>query len=112
MAIRDIKPRVRVPKKLTKGQLFEVKTLVSHRMETGLRKDKETGVTIPRDIIRALTVTYNGNEVLKSVWHSAMSANPYTSFYVRAEDSGPMVFTWTDSADQTYTKEVAINVTG
>jgi len=112
MAKRDIKPRVRVPKKLTKGQLFEVKTLVSHRMETGLRKDKETGETIPRDIIRALTVSYNGAEVLNSVWHTAMSANPYTSFYVRAEDSGPMVFTWTDSADQTYTKEVAINVVG
>jgi len=112
MATKNIKPRVRVPKKLTKGQLFEVKTLVSHRMETGLRKDKETGATIPRDIIRSLNVTYNGRNVLYSVWHTAMSANPYTSFYVRAEDSGTMAFTWTDSANQTYTKEVAINVTG
>ncbi|HEY9080929.1 thiosulfate oxidation carrier complex protein SoxZ [Magnetovibrio sp.] len=112
MATKDIKPRIRVPKKLTKGELFEVKTLISHRMETGLRKDKETGATIPRDIVRGLTVTYNGREVLKSVWHTAMSANPYTSFYVRAEDSGPMVFTWIDEANQVYTKEVAINVAG
>jgi len=111
MAKIDIKPRVRVPKKIKKGDLFEVKTLVSHLMETGLRKDKDTGTTIPRDIIRALPVVYTGQQVLKGVWHPAMSANPYTSFYVKAEESGPMIFTWTDDNGQAYTKEINIKVT-
>ena len=112
MAKIDIKPRVRVPKKIKKGDRFEVKTLVSHLMETGLRKDKDTGKSIPRDIIRELTVVYNNREVLKSVWHPAMSANPYTSFYVQAEDSGPMTFTWADDNGQTYTKEINIKIVG
>jgi len=112
MAKQDIKPRIRVPKKLKKGELFEVKTLVKHPMETGLRKDKETGKTIPRDIIRSLQVKYNGQDVLNAEWHTAMSANPYASFYVRAQDSGPMTFNWTDDAGKVYTKEVAIQVEG
>ena len=33
------KPRVKVPNKAKKGEIIEVKTLVTHPMETGLRKD-------------------------------------------------------------------------
>jgi len=105
-----IRPRVRVPKTVAKGEIFEVKTLVVHTMETGLRKDKKTGQPIPRNIIRELKVTYNGRQVLRSVWYTAMSANPFTSFFVRAQDSGPMVFTWTDDNNQTYTKEMTVKV--
>ena len=109
---KDIKPRVRVPKKLKKGDVFEVKTLVTHDMETGLRPDKATGNKLPRDIINRLSVTYNDKEVLRAVWYPAVSANPYTSFFVTAEESGPMAFTWTDDAGEAYTKTVEINVVG
>lgn len=107
---KNIKPRVRVPKKLKKGQLFEVKTLVTHDMETGLRKDKATGKKLPRDIINNLYVTYNGTEVLNAKWAPSVSANPYTGFYVVADASGPMELTWTDDAGVKYTKTVTINV--
>lgn len=108
----NIKPRVKVPKKLKQGDIFEVKTLVTHPMETGLRKDKKTGLTIPREIISEFSATYNGKEVMKAIWHPAMSANPYSAFYLVAEKSGPMVLTWTDDNKEIYTKEVIINVTG
>lgn len=110
MSAPDIKPKVRVPKSVKKGELFEVKTIISHAMETGLRKDKNTGAPIPRDIVHAMRVEYNGREVLRAVWHPAVSANPYTSFFVVAENSGPMVFAWTDDAGRTYSKEVTIKV--
>lgn len=112
MANTDIKPRVRIPKKLKRGQLFEVKTIVSHPMETGLRKDKATGKPIPRNILKELRAQYGGKEVLRAVWHPAVSANPYTAFYVVAEESGPIILTWTDDAGVSYTKEVMINVQG
>lgn len=108
----DIKPRVRVPGSVKKGEAFEVKTLVTHDMETGLRKDKATGKVIPRDILNGLTVTYGGKEVLKAVWASAVSANPYTSFFVVATVSGPMEFTWTDDSGVSYKKSVAVKVSG
>lgn len=112
MAKKNIKPRVRVPKILKKGEVFEVKTLVTHKMETGLRNNKKTGKPFPRDILNGMTVTYGGKEVLKSLWHPGLSPNPYTAFFVVADESGPMVFTWTDDAGETYTKEVKINVQG
>ena len=40
-------PRVQVPSAATKGEIFQVKALISHQMETGLRKDSE-GNVIPR----------------------------------------------------------------
>ncbi len=110
MAKTDIKPRVRVKKKLKKGKPFEVKTLVTHPMEPGVRKNKKTGEVYPREIINRLQVTYNGKQVLDAVWHPAVSANPFTSFFVVAEESGQMEFTWTDDNGETYKKSVKINV--
>lgn len=110
MAKKNINPRIRVPKKLKKGQVFEVKTLIKHPMESGLRVNKKTGKNIPREIINGLKVTYNGDEVLNAVWHPGLSANPYTSFFVVAEKSGPMEFTWTDDPGQTYKKTVQVKV--
>lgn len=110
MSTKDIKPKIRVPKSLKKGELFEVKTIISHPMENGLRKDKVTGATIPRDIINMMRVEYDGQEVLRATWHPAVSANPYTSFFVIATSSSPMSFTWFDDSGQTYTKEIKINV--
>lgn len=110
MSKPNIQPRVRVPKKLKKGQIFEVKTLVTHDMESGQRPDKTTGKKIPREIIKKLRVVYNGNEVLDADWHPAVSSNPYTSFHVRAVDSGEMKFIWTDDKGVDFTKSVKINV--
>ncbi|MBT4703588.1 MAG: thiosulfate oxidation carrier complex protein SoxZ [Rhodospirillaceae bacterium] len=112
MAKQNIKPRIRAGKNLKKGDVFEVKTLVSHDMESGQRKDKKTGKNIPRLILNRLRVTYNGDEVLDAIWHPGVSANPYTSFFVVADKSGPMKFTWTDDAGVAYDKSIQIKVAG
>lgn len=112
MEAANLKPRIRVPKSVKKGETFLVKTLVSHDMETGLRVDKTTGAKIPRNIINHISVTYGEREVMKAVWYPSVSANPFTSFYVKAENSGPMVFTWTNDAGEALSKTVEINVTG
>jgi sulfur-oxidizing protein SoxZ len=104
------KARVKVPKSVTKDEVFEVKSLVSHKMETGLRKHKKTKKKIPRDIINKFSVNYGGKEVFSADWHPAISANPYTSFYVKASESGPMVLTWTDDAGKVTEKTVKIKV--
>lgn len=112
MAKTDIQPKIRVPKSVKSGEVFEVKSIITHVMETGLRKDKETGATIPRDIIHTMRVEYGGRDVLRAKWATAVSANPYTSFYVVADKSGPMKFSWTDDAGETYTKDIDIRVEG
>ena len=84
---------ITVPKTAKRGEVIEVKTLVSHNMETGYRRT-ELGVHIPRDIARLFTCTYNGVEVFSAELHPAISANPYLSFFTVATESGTIAFEW------------------
>jgi L-cysteine S-thiosulfotransferase len=53
------KPRVKVPKTASAGEVITIKTLISHEMESGQRKDKD-GNVIPRKIINKFTCEFNG----------------------------------------------------
>ncbi len=105
-----VKPRVKLPKTATKGEIIEIKTLISHKMESGQRKDSKTGELIPRQIINKFVCTFNGEEVFASDWHPAVSANPYMAFNFRAEESGTFVFEWTDDDGSVYTLEKKLTV--
>ncbi len=104
-----IKPRVKVPKKAAKGDIIEIKTLITHKMESGQRKDKE-GNKIPRKILNKFTCTYNGAEIFSADWHPAVSANPYMAFNALATESGTLEFTWVDDDGSTYSKTAKITV--
>jgi hypothetical protein len=56
---------INVPAKAKRGEVIEIKTMISHPMETGYRRD-EVGKAIPRDIIHRFTCTYNGVEVFRA----------------------------------------------
>lgn len=101
--------RVRVPKKAKKGQIIEIKTLISHKMESGQRKNKKGGKH-PRKIVNRFVCKYNGKEVFVSDWHPAISANPYLAFFIRAEESGKLEFSWTEDGGSVYTKTANIQV--
>ena len=91
-----VKPRIKLDKKdAKKGDLVEVKALVSHVMESGQRKDP-AGATIPRKILNKFTCTVAGKEVFSADFEPAVSANPYIQFKFKAQESGPVVLTWVD----------------
>lgn len=95
---------ITAPASATRGQVFEIRTLVRHEMESGFRHT-EQGVRVPRDIIRDFTCTYNGTEVFRATLHPGISANPLLVFYCKADKSGELVFRWTGDNDyQTVTK--------
>jgi len=104
------KPRIKVPDTAAKGEVITIKTLISHKMESGQRKDKE-GKPIPRKIINRFTATFNGKEVFAVDLQPAISANPYIEFTMKAEESGEFVFTWTDDDGSTYSATSTLNVT-
>lgn len=103
------KPRIKLPEQAKVGEVIEIKTLVSHVMETGQRKDRD-GKTIPRLIINAFKVTFAGQEVFKATLHPGTSANPYFHFYMRVPGPGEFVFTWTDDAGVVITDTQKLNV--
>lgn len=102
------KARIKVPKKVQAGEVFQVKALVSHKMESGQRTDKNTGDKIPRMIINKFVAKFEGEEVFSADWHGAISANPYIAFFMKADKSGELELSWTDDDGNTITakKEV------
>ena len=78
------------------GEVIQIKTLAEHNMETGVRRDPDTGVIYPRLIIQKVTAKYNGVIVFKANWFSGVSANPYLAFFVTAKESGLIEVEWKD----------------
>lgn len=103
------KPRIKMPSSASKGEVFEVKTLISHKMESGQRKDKE-GNPIPRKIINKFSVKYMGKDAFAMELYPAISANPYITFYMKAEESGPVEFTWVEDGGNTITETKELSV--
>lgn len=106
----DIKPRLRVPTTAKKGEVIEVKTLITHPMENGQRKDAD-GKLVPRLIVNTLKVTYDDKPVLNAKLEPAVAANPYLAFFVKVEQSGTLKFTWTDDKNESWSAESKIEVT-
>jgi sulfur-oxidizing protein SoxZ len=103
------KPRIRVSSPARQGEVVEIKTLLSHPMETGHRRDVY-GRLIPRRIIHTFICTYNGEEVFRADWHPAVAANPYLTFYTVATESGRLRFAWIDDDGTVYATEADITV--
>jgi len=107
--IQNVETRLRVPSTATKGEIIEIKTLISHPMYSGFTKDS-AGKTIPRDIINTFAVTYNGRPVFKMTLQPAISANPFIAFSVVADQTGTFDFTWTDDNGAAYKDQAQITV--
>ena len=105
-----VKPRVKVPKTAAVGEVITVKTLISHKMETGTRKDAD-GNTIPRNIINRFVCRFNGTEVFSADLEPAVSANPYFEFSFRVPESGTLDFEWIEDTGEVYTKSADITTT-
>jgi len=104
------KPRVKVPKSASAGEIITIKTLISHKMESGRRKDKKSGELIPRKIINAFKADFNGKTVFEVALEPAISANPYIQFTTRVMESGEFHFSWTDDDGTVYEARKSITV--
>ena len=104
-----VKPRVKVPKKATAGEAITIKTLISHKMESGQRKDGD-GNVIPRSIINRFTADFNGQNVIDVTLEPAISTNPYFQFEATVPESGEFTFTWYDDDGSVYDTSKKIEV--
>ena len=100
---------INVPRRARRGEIVEIKTLISHPMETGYRRS-QLGERIPRDIIRLFVCTYNGAEVFRAELHPAIAANPFIVFSTVATESGTLAFHWTGDNGFSVTESAAIVV--
>jgi len=104
MAEKSIRIRANI-----KGDVTEVKALMSHPMETGLRKDSKTGEKIPAHFIKEVTAEHKGKTVMVAEWGVAVSKNPYLSFKFKGGAAGDAVkISWVDNKGESDSDETTI----
>jgi sulfur-oxidizing protein SoxZ len=79
-----------IPIKLRAGN-GEIKALISHPSENGLRKDAKSGQLVPAHFINNVMVAINGKTVLDGQWSGGVSKDPFIAFKVKGMKAGDRV---------------------
>ncbi len=94
------------------GDRVEVRVLMAHEMETGLRKDAN-GKLVPAHFIQNVSVTHGGRTVLSAQWGTSISKNPFLHFRFKGGKPGEKVsITWVDNRGDKRTDEATIAPAG
>lgn len=102
--------RISMPATAKAGERILIKTLISHPMETGRRRDGE-GKLVPQDILRTFRCSFEGEQVVGWEMSTGVAANPYVEFEVIALRSGRFAFVWEDEDGAVHSREQVIEVT-
>jgi sulfur-oxidizing protein SoxZ len=100
---------INVPARAKRGEIIEIKTLMSHIMETGYRRTAN-GEVVPRDIITGFACRYNGVEIFRADLFPAIAANPFITFFTVATESGKFDFEWIGDNGFSETASASISV--
>lgn len=92
-----------------KDGVGDVRVLMAHEMETGLRKDA-AGKAIAAWHITEVTAALNGKPVLVAHWGPAVSKNPYLQFKIKGAKAGDKVsVSWVDNKGEKRTDEATVS---
>lgn len=92
-----------------KGDVVEIKALMPHDMESGLRMNPETNQPYPAHYITDVVAELNGEVVMTAYWGQAVSKNPYVSFSIKGAVAGDTVtLRWIDNEGDSSEKEVVL----
>ena len=92
-----------------RGDIIEIKVLISYPMESGYRAGPDGG-RIPPDIVREFPCSYKGEEIFCAELSPAIAANPFLSFYTSATESSTLTFRWTGNNGFAATETATITV--
>ena len=91
------------------GDKATVRVLMSHEMETGLRKDG-AGKLIPAWSIQEVVAALNGKSVMSAQWGPSVSKNPFLQFNIKGAKAGDKVsVSWTDNKGEKRTDEATVS---
>ena len=90
------------------GDVVDVRVLMAHPMETGLRKDAD-GNVVPIHFIQTITVQLNDKLVFQAETSQGIARNPVFGFKVKGAKAGDkLTITWTDNKGDKRTDSVAV----
>ena len=99
--------RIRVPDRITRGDVIRVSSIISHPMDTGFFRTAD-GQPIPAFFIKDVVITYGDQQIARFEWTSGISRDPVVSFSLKAAKEAPLTMVWTDSKGGVYRRSVDI----
>ena len=91
------------------GDKVTVRVLISHEMESGMRKAAD-GNLVPAHYIQTVSATHNGKTVMSAQWGPAVSKNPFIQFTFNGGKAGDKIaVTWVDNKGDKRTDEATIS---
>jgi len=97
---------IRIKAKERNG-VVDVKSLMKHPMETGLRKDRD-GNKIAEHWIQDVVAQSNGKEVFRVAFNTSVSKDPYLAFQFEGTKGDALTLTWTDNTGASSSAETTI----
>jgi len=101
------KSTIKMRTKEDNGKIF-LRALIKHPMETGLRKEEKSGLTIPAHYINRVVVEANGSTVFSADWTPSVSANPFLSISFDGAEGDTVKLTWHDTMGQSDSEEKVV----
>ena len=105
----SVKPRGKVPKEASVGEIIEIKTLLRHPMHSGRMRDAD-GKIIPRKIVNKFYAKFNGEHIFSMGIEPSISSNPYIVFPFKVMESGKFEFFWEEDTGEKYEMSRTISV--
>ena len=99
--------RIRIPDRITRGELITVNAIVAHPMDTGFYRTAD-GQPIPAFFIKDVVVTYGDEQVARFEWTSGISKDPIVSFTLKADKEASLTMVWTDNKGGIYKQSVHV----
>ncbi len=99
--------KIRIRGKSVNG-VAEIKALIKHPMESGVRLDQKTGKPFPAEFIDTVSVLVNGNKAIDSQWSGAISSNPYLAIKVNAKVGDEVSIQLSDNTGATGTESITL----
>jgi sulfur-oxidizing protein SoxY len=99
--------RLSVPDTAAVGEAVQVRTIISHPMETGFRYDKR-GLIIPVRIVETFRCLANDQLAFSVKLEPAVAANPYFAFNLTVKETSHLQFEWVDTNSDVYSDEATI----
>jgi sulfur-oxidizing protein SoxZ len=99
--------RIRVPDRISRGEIITINSIISHPMDTGFFRTAE-GQPIPAYFIKDVVITYGNEQVARFTWTSGISRDPVISFTLRADKEASLTMVWSDNKGGVYRQSARI----
>ncbi len=100
------------PKDYKVGDIVKIDFMAMHPMESGMRKDKDTGAIIPAHYINEVNFFFNDKMLTKMITWESLSVNPVLSISQKVSGAGTLKVIAKDNKGQSVESTVAITPKG